>query len=389
VKTQVGIIGAGPAGLLLSHILARNGIDSVVLEQETRDDLENRNRAGLLEHTTLELLRHHGVGERASNFGLIQRGINVHFDGGAYRMDLAGLTEGKTTMIYGQKLLVRDMLEIRLAGAGKIIFGARVTNIAGLMNGKPTVSYSLATDTQNLECELVIGTDGSRGVSRYFLKGLEYVQFGNRYPFSWLGVLAEAQPASEELTYAISEFGFALQSMRSPQISRNYIQVDSRDSIANWPDTRIWEELERRFVSSANFKLNRGLIIERSITSMRSQVAGTFQYGPLFLAGDAAHIVPPTVAKGLNLAIFDVDLLSKAIIAYFVERDYTRLESYSFDCARRVWAAQAFSDEMTRLFHRDPQGDQFAYRLQLAHLERLVGSETVGRNFAERYSGFY
>jgi p-hydroxybenzoate 3-monooxygenase len=386
-QTQVGIVGAGPAGLLLSHLLHLQGIESVVLESRSREYVEQRVRAGVLEQGSVDVLTETGVGERLKREGLEHRGINLHFGGKSHRIDFPSLTGGRTITVYGQQEVVKDLIAARLSSGGETLFEAEALRVDGLEEDRPRVSYRQNGEEKTLECQMLAGCDGSHGVCREaipveILRGYERV-----YPFGWLGILAEAAPSSEELIYANHERGFALHSMRSPTISRNYLQVAPDEDLGEWPDQRIWEELQRRMETDAAFSLRSGPIVEKGVTSMRSFVTEPMQYRRLFLAGDAAHIVPATGAKGMNLAIADVRVLAEALTEFFARGAWRKLESYSATCLRRVWRAQHFSWWMTSMLHRMPGDDEYGRRLQLAQLEYVCASEAGATSLAENYVG--
>jgi p-hydroxybenzoate 3-monooxygenase len=363
MRTQVGIIGAGPAGLLLSHLLHREGIESVVLEARSRAYVEARVRAGVCEQGTVDLLRQLGLADRLDREGLVHHGIALRFDGENHRIPLTELT-GRSITVYGQQEIVKDLIA---AHRGDLRFEVPVTGIDGT---------TIAFEGGELECDVVVGCDGAHGVSRSAIPDPRVYE--QHYPFAWLGVLAEARPTHDELVYAAHERGFALHSMRSPELTRLYLQVRPDERLAEWPDDRIWEELHRRLGP-----VNEGPLIEKSITQLRGEVIETMRHDRLFLAGDAAHIVPATGAKGMNLAIHDVRRLAQVIVRLLEGNDD---ESYADVCLRRVWRAQQFSNFMTMLLHR--YDDEFARRLQLSQLRYLTGSTAAATSLAENYVGF-
>ncbi len=379
--TQVGIIGAGPAGLMLSHLLHRQGIASVVLERRSRDYIERRVRAGVLEQGSTDLLASTGVGERMMREGLVHDGIKLRFAGEEHRIDFRRLT-GKGITVYGQQEVVKDLIQQRLADGGEIWFEAEATAVDGIEDDQPRIACRRNGEDTTLACEFVAGCDGSHGVSR---AGLVAKSFERSYPFSWLGILAKTPPASDELIYAYHDRGFALHSMRSPEISRLYLQVDAADTMDAWPEARIWDELRLRLAEPG---LQAGEIIEAGITPMRSMVTEPMQHGRLFLAGDAAHIVPATGAKGMNLALADVRVLAEALAAWYRSKSRDLLDRYSERCLRRVWRAEHFSAWMTALLHRDPAGDPFDHKLRLSYLRYVVTSEAAATTLAENYVGF-
>src|SRR3989441_5875585 len=379
--TQVGIIGAGPAGLMLSHLLHRQGIASVVLERRSRDYVERRLRAGVLEQGSTDLLASTGVGERMTRDGLAHDCIKLRFAGEEHRVDFRRLT-GRGITVYGQQEVVKDLIKQRLADGGEIWFEAEATAVEGVEDDHPRVEYRRKGEKATLECEFVAGCDGSHGVARDAVAAESYER---AYPFSWLGILARTPPASDELIYAYHDRGFALHSMRSPEISRLYLQVDADDTIDAWPEARIWDELRLRL---AEPNLQAGEIIEAGITPMRSMVTEPMQHGLLFLAGDAAHIVPATGAKGMNLALADVKVLAEALAGSYRSNSRDLLNRYSERCLRRVWRAEHFSAWMTALLHRDPAGDPFDHKLRLSYLRYIVTSKAAATTLAENYVGF-
>ncbi len=388
MKTQIGIIGAGPAGLLLSHLLSLQGIDSVVLESRSQDYVIGRVRAGVLEQGTVDTLKAAGLGGRLENEGLEHEGIELLFNGIARRIDFPSLTKGKKVTVYGQKEVIIDLIAARQAAKAKLYFEAKASKIEGLESDKPVIHFEKDGQQHRLECDFVAGCDGFHGIARKSIPNDVLTVYEREYPFAWLGILAEAAPSSHELIYANTESGFALHSMRSPSISRNYLQCDPKDDIANWSDEQIWQELSQRLArKEGSFHLNTGKIIEKSITAMRSFVVEPMRYKNLFLAGDSAHIVPPTGAKGMNLAVADIRILSKAFIDFYKQTDTNGLDSYSETCLRRVWLAMRFSWWMTSLLHKFPDDDAFAYKLQLAQLDYATTSLAAKTSLAENYVG--
>jgi p-hydroxybenzoate 3-monooxygenase len=377
-RTQVAIVGAGPAGLMLSQLLGLAGIRSVVLEVRDQAYVEARVRAGVLEHGAAELLRAGGVGRRMDREGLVHRGISLNFSGERHHVDFEALT-GRTILVYGQQEVVKDLVAARLAAGGDVRFEAEVQSIDG---GAGTLRYSMGGQDAGLAADFVAACDGSHGVGRTALTGAGV--FERVYDHAWLGVLAQTPPASEELIYAYHDHGFALHSMRSPDVSRLYLQVAPDEDLANWPEDRIWEELRLRLDEP---DLQAGEILDLGITPMRSLVREPMQAGRLFLAGDAAHIVPPTGAKGMNLALADVAVLARGLSDWFRHGSSERLDRYSAECARRVWRAEHFSWFMTNLLHRDPHRDPFEHRLRLAGLRNVVSSRAAATALAENYVG--
>jgi len=386
VRTQVAIIGAGPAGLLLSHLLALSGVDSVVLEARSREYVERRVRAGVLEEPTVQLLREVGLGERMDREGLRHTGVSFRFDGADHRVDFAELT-GRGITVYGQQEVVKDLIAARLAAGGDVRFEVSDVTLRDLDSDQPKVSFRDADgQLRELRCDAVAGCDGFHGVSRESIPAGVLTVCERTYPFAWLGILAEAPPSHDELIYAYHERGFALHSMRSPRITRLYLQVAPDERVENWPDSRIWEELAIRLAADG-FSLTEGPVLEKSITSMRSFVVEPMRYGRLFLAGDAAHIVPPTGAKGMNLAVADVVRLSRALTAWLREKRTDLVEGYGRDCLPRVWRAQHFSWWMTSMLHRFPEDDAFQRQLQLAQLRYTMSSPAAATSLAENYVG--
>ncbi len=385
MRTQVGIVGAGPAGLMLAHLLHLAGIESVVLENRSREYVEKRVRAGVLEHPTVELLRETGLGERLDAQGLPHHGFALRFDGIDHRVALTDLT-GREITVYGQQEVVKDLIAARLGAGLAIEFEVTDVSVHDFTSERPRISFlDAAGVAQTLECDIIAGCDGFHGICRPAVAGALSV-YERAYPFAWLGVLARAAPSHEELIYAYSDRGFALHSMRSPEVTRLYLQVPPNEQIADWPDDRIWEELGLR-LEADGFTLTSGPIVEKSIAPMRSFVVEPMRHGRLFLAGDAAHIVPPTGAKGMNLAIADVRVLAAAVAAFVDDGREDLLDAYSDTCLRRVWRAEHFSWWMTSMLHRDPDGDPFDHRLQLSQLRYTASSEAALTSLAENYVG--
>jgi p-hydroxybenzoate 3-monooxygenase len=377
----VGIIGAGPAGLVLAHLLHLRGIDSVVLERHTREHIEKRVRAGVLEHGTVELLTAAGLGERLLRERLVHHGLELLFDGAGHRIPLTDLT-GRDITVYGQHEVVKDLVAARLATGRPLHFAVSDVSLSGLTD-RPTIRF----DGGTLDCDFVVGCDGFHGVSRPSTPDGALTVYERAYPYAWLGVLAETPPSSEELIYALHERGFALHSMRSPTVTRLYLQVRPDEPLADWPDARIWDELRTRLARrDPAWSLADGPILERSVAPMRSFVVDPMRYGRLFLAGDAAHIVPPTGAKGLNLAVADVKVLAEALDAFYDTGDGQLLDAYSATCLARVWRVQHFSWWMTSMLHRIDD-DPFTLQLQLSQLRYTVSSRAAATSLAENYVG--
>jgi p-hydroxybenzoate 3-monooxygenase len=386
-RTQVGIIGAGPAGLMLSHLLHLRGIESVILESASREHIETRIRAGVLEQGTVDLLTETGVGERLQRQGLFHGGIELRFSGRGHRIDFRELTGGKGVVIYAQHEVITDWVAARLAANGQIVFSAARVQIQGHDGPAPKIRCEQGGVVQELDCDFIVGCDGFHGVCRPAIPDGVITSYEQVYPFAWLGILAQAPPSSEELIYAHHERGFALLSMRSPEISRLYLQCSPEEDLTEWPDERIWAELHRRFELEGHWKLTEGPVLQKSVTGMRSFVAEPMQFGRLFLAGDSAHIVPPTGAKGLNLAIADVRVLASALSEYYGGGRMDLLNRYSDICLRRVWKVQRFSWWMTTMLHRHPSSSPFDQRRQLAELDYVTGSRAAAQTLAENYVG--
>jgi p-hydroxybenzoate 3-monooxygenase len=387
MRTQVAIIGAGPAGLLLSHLLHRAGIESVVLEARSREYVEQRVRAGVLEQGTVDTLIASGVGERMLREGLVHHGIELRFGGAGHRIAFEKLVPGRAITVYGQQEVVKDLIAARLAAGGQVLFEVADVTPEGFDGPDPSVSFTHDGGREVLEADFIAGCDGFHGVCRDAIPEGVLTFFDKEYPFGWLGALAAVAPSSEELIYSSNPRGFALHSMRSPELSRFYLQVAPDEDVANWPDDRIWAELAARLETVPGWALATGPVVEKGVTAMRSFVAEPMQYGRLYLAGDAAHIVPPTGAKGLNLAAFDVTVLTEALAAWYSAGDRTLLDGYSRACLRRVWRAQHFSWWMTTLLHSFASSDAYDRRLQESYLDYVCASEAASTSLAENYVG--
>jgi p-hydroxybenzoate 3-monooxygenase len=386
MRTQVGIVGAGPAGLTLAQLLAREGIESVILENRSREYVEKRIRAGVLEQGTVDLLRDAGVGDRMDREGIVHGGIYLQFDGERHHVPMSELTGGRGIVIYGQTEVVKDLIAARLDADLPLLFEVADVAVRDLESDRPRIGFSHHGATDELECDVIAGCDGFHGVCRPSIPGGVLRAFEREYPYGWLGILAEVAPSMDELVYTHSERGFALLSLRSPQLSRYYVQVEHDEDIDEWPDERIWEELQRRTVVDG-WTLREGPILEKGVTGMRSFVCEPMQYGNLFLTGDAGHIVPPTGAKGLNLAIHDVRVLAEALVNWYRTGSTALLDAYSAECLRRVWRAEHFSWWMTTMLHRPPDADPFGTQLQLAQLRYVTSSKAMATSLAENYTG--
>jgi p-hydroxybenzoate 3-monooxygenase len=385
-RTQVGIVGAGPAGLLLGQLLHRNGIDSIIVENRSREYVIDRVRAGVLEQGTVDLMTALGIGDRVKQCGLRHAGLYLSFERRRHRIDLAALTNGKAITVYGQNEVVHDLIEARDATSRPLYFecdGVAVDDI----ETAPRIRFLHAGEEHDVECEFIAGCDGFHGICRDAIPQSALTIYERTYPFGWLGILAEAPPSSDELVYTLHERGFALFSMRSPTITRLYLQVPPDEPIAGWSDERIWEEIFERMTTADGWRPAMGPILQKGVTPMRSFVAAPMQFGRLFLAGDAAHIVPPTGAKGLNLAASDVLVLGRALKHYYDGGDRSGLDSYSRVCVRRVWKAQRFSWWMTSLLHRSPGETPFDHQRQLADLDYVTSSHAAMTSLAEQYVG--
>lgn len=402
MRTQVGIVGGGPAGTLLSHLLHLRGIESVVLELRSREEVETTVRAGVLEDGTASLLRETGVADRMDREGAVHHGIELRFDGAGHRIDFTDLV-GKSIVIYGQQEVVKDLYTARLEAGGRILFGAAAVGLQDLDTREPRIRFRRGARFDSeageirfdgdapeevLHCDFVVGADGFFGPCRSAIPANIRTEHSRTYPFGWFGILVEGPPSTEELIYALHDRGFALVSTRSPEIQRLYFQCDPTDHVGNWSDGRIWDELQARLATSeADWTLQRGDIFQKSIVQMRSFICEPMQHGRLFLAGDAAHIVPPTGAKGMNLAVSDVLVLSRGLAAFYTSGDAELLDSYSQTCLRRVWKASRFSWWMTSMLHRFHDEDDFRYRLQLAELDYVTSSRAASTSLAENYVG--
>ena len=387
MHTPVAIIGAGPSGLLLGQLLHRAGIPNVILERQTPDYVLSRIRAGVLEQGMVELLRKAGVHERMDAEGLVHDGFELALSGRRVHIDLKGLTGGKTVMIYGQTEVTRDLMAAREAAGATTVYQASNVQIHDAKGERPWLTYEYNGETHRLDCDYIAGCDGFHGVARQSIPADAIKTFERVYPFGWLGILADTPPVNEELVYATHERGFALCSMRSPTRTRYYVQVDAEEKVENWSDERFWNELKARLPQDLASKLVTGPSIEKSIAPLRSFVVEPMQYGKLFLVGDAAHIVPPTGAKGLNLAASDVSTLFDILVKVYQEGRTDLLQRYSEICLRRVWKAERFSWWMTSMLHRFPGADAFSERITATELDYFVSSEAGRQTIAENYVG--
>lgn len=389
MRTTVGIIGAGPAGLLLARLLHNAGIDSVVLETRDRAYVEQRQRAGILEQGTVDVLREAGAAARMDREGIGHDGIELRFDRRRHRVDFPALTGGRSVMVYAQTEVCKDLIALQLAAGGPLLFEAEALAVEGAETQSPRIRFRHQGRESVLECDYVVGCDGSWGVAREAVPAEASRVFERTYPFGWLGILADVPPSHDELVYARHDRGFALLSMRSPTVTRAYLQVPAGTDAADWGDEEIWDELDRRLeTDDPSWTLKRGPITAKSVTPMRSHVHEPMRHGRVFLAGDAAHIVPPTGAKGLNLAVGDVVTFARALVELRDTGSDARLEAYSATCLRRVWQAERFSYAMTTMLHRAPDATPFDDRVQLAQLDRITTARSAETDLAESYTGF-
>jgi p-hydroxybenzoate 3-monooxygenase len=385
LRTQVAIVGAGPAGLLLGHLLQREGIDSVIIERRSREYVERRVRAGVIEFGVANSLEEVGAGERMRREGLVHHGVEFRFDHQSHRVNLSELTGEKTITVYGQQELVKDLIELRLTSGGALHFETEATVLSDLTSDRAFVEGVNHEGPFRLSCEFVAGCDGSFGVAHQSLPNSALRRYERTYPFAWLGILAEAVPISEELIYCRHELGFALCSMRSPTVSRLYLGVAPSARLEEWSDERIWNELNTRLATDSSPDITQGPIVERSLTTMRSVVNAPMRYGRLFMAGDAAHIVPPTGAKGMNLALADIRVLAPALCESLKNGNDDLLETYSEKCLERVWRAEEFSNYMTQMLHPHEE-DDFENEVQRARLRQVVSSKEASTVLARNYT---
>jgi p-hydroxybenzoate 3-monooxygenase len=385
-RTQVAIVGAGPAGLLLGRLLELAGVETVVLERQSREYVEQRQRAGILEQGTMDLLGQVGVGERMHEHGFVHEGIELVFNGEGHRIDFAALC-GRRVALWPQTEVVKDLIAARVASGAPLEFDVSEVAVHDLESDRPRVTFVDGEGaSREVTCVVVAGCDGFHGICRQSVPEEALTVVEREYPFGWLGILAQVAPSCDELIYANSERGFALHSMRTSEVSRLYVQCDPADELGEWPDTRIWEELHLR-LAHGDWSLQEGPIFDKSITPMRSFVASPMRHGRLFLAGDAAHIVPPTGAKGLNLAVADVKLLADALVPFLATGDARAVDDYSDRALRRVWRAEHFSFWMTSMLHHFPEANGFDRGLQRSQLDYVVSSEAAMTTLAENYTG--
>jgi len=387
MRTQVGIIGAGPAGLMLSHLLRRQGIQSIVIESRSRAHCEERVRAGVLEQGTVDLLIETGLGDRLKREGLVHHGIELRFNRRRHRINMFELTEGRAITVYGQQEVIKDLVQAQLNAGGEVHFEAEVVGLQQLEGAKPAIHFRQNDEAREITCDFIAGCDGFHGISRPSIPAGAVTMYEREYPFAWLGILAEAPPSSKEVTYTNHERGFALLSMRSPTLSRLYLQCRPDENLGEWSDQRIWQELHAR-TEAEGFALAEGPILQKGVTPMRSFVVEPMQFGRLYLAGDAAHIVPPTGAKGMNLAIADVTVLARALAEFYKTGSQDLLSRYSQACLCRVWRVQHFSWWMTSMLHRFEGDNGFDHRRQLAELDYVTSSRVAAQSLAENYVGW-
>ena len=386
-RTQVGIVGAGPSGLMLGHLLHLHGIDSVIIEDRSEEHVIERVRAGVLEQGSVDLMIQVGVGDRLQREGMRHEGIYIAFGGDRHRIDMAGLTGGRAITIYGQNEVVKDLIAARRASGRPLVYDVADVSVHDFDGTRPRIRYRHEGESCEVACDFIAGCDGFHGICRPSVPSGVLALYEREYPFAWLGILANAAPSSDELVYSLTDRGFALFSMRSPSVTRLYLQVAPDEDINEWPDDRIWAELRTRLKTSDGWEPNVGPITQKGVTPMRSFVADPMRSGRLFLAGDAAHIVPPTGAKGLNLAMADVWRLSRALAAHYESGSDRQLDEYSDRGVRRTWRAQRFSWWMTSMLHRADSDNAFDHRRQLAELEYLVSSKAAMTSLAENYVG--
>ena len=387
MRTQVGIVGAGPAGLMLSHLLHLEGIESVIIERSNREHVRTRLRAGVLEQGTVDLMREVGLGERLGQLGLVQNGIDFRFAGESHRIDFTQATGGRAVVVYPQHEVVTDLMNARERAGGQVIYDAPVTRIEGLQGERPVIHYEVDGQARELSCDFVAGCDGFRGVCREAIPADVLKVYDRIYPFGWLGILADAPPASPEITWGCHDNGFAMMSLRTPTVTRLYLQCEPDENPDNWSDDRIWSELHTRLDVPGMPTLREGAILQKGVTAMRSFLAEPMQYGKLYLAGDSAHIVPPTGAKGLNSAFADIKVLGRALVERYKRGSLDLLQRYSDICLRRMWLVQRFSAGLCTMTHRFEGDSAFIHRLQRADLEYMTGTVPGRLAFSENFVG--
>lgn len=387
MRTQVGIVGAGPAGLMLSHLLHLEGIESVIIESRSREHVRTRLRAGVLEQGAVDLMREVGVGERLDQLGLVQNAIDFRFGGESHRVDFTQATGGRTVVVYPQHDVVTDLMTARERTGGQVIYDAPVTRIEGLQSERPVIHYEVEGQARSLSCDFVAGCDGFRGVCREAIPASVLKVYDRIYPFGWLGILADAPPASPDITWGCHDNGFAMMSLRTLTVTRLYLQCLPDEDPDNWSDDRIWRELHTRLDVPGMPTLREGAILQKGVTAMRSFLAEPMHYGRLYLAGDAAHIVPPTGAKGLNSAFADIKVLGRALIEHYKRGSNDFLQRYSDICLRRMWLVQRFSAGLCTMVHRFPDENPFVQRLQRADLDYMTGTASGRLAFSENFVG--
>ena len=387
MRSQVGIVGAGPAGLMLSHLLHLEGIESVIIERSNREHVRTRLRAGVLEQGTVDLMREVGLGERLGQLGLVQNGIDFRFAGESHRIDFTQATGGRAVVVYPQHEVVTDLMNARERAGGQVIYDAPVTRIEGLQGERPVIHYEVDGQARELSCDFVAGCDGFRGVCREAIPADVLKVYDRIYPFGWLGILADAPPASPEITWGCHENGFAMMSLRTPTVTRLYLQCEPDENPDNWSDDRIWSELHTRLDVPGMPTLREGAILQKGVTAMRSFLAEPMQYGKLYLAGDSAHIVPPTGAKGLNSAFADIKVLGRALVERYKRGSLDLLQRYSDICLRRMWLVQRFSAGLCTMTHRFEGDSALIHRLQRADLEYMTGTVPGRLAFSENFVG--
>jgi p-hydroxybenzoate 3-monooxygenase len=387
MRTQVGIIGAGPAGLMLSHLLHLEGIDSVIIERSEQDHVRSRLRAGVLEQGTIEMMREVGLGERVGRLALEQHALDFRFNNRSHRLDFHEASDGKSAWVYPQHEVVADLMRVREEAGAQIFYDSPVSRIDGLEGSQPVIYFESEGKQLKLSCDFVAGCDGFRGISRSAIPGDKLRVYDRVYPFGWLGILADAPPAIQDITWGCHSDGFAMMSIRTPEVTRLYLQCDPEDSPDNWSDDRIWAELHNRLDVDGQPPINEGRITQKGVTAMRSFICEPMRFGRMFLAGDAAHIVPPTGAKGLNSAMADVKVLGRSLVEYYKQSDLRWLDNYSDTCLERMWLVQRFSAGLCTMVHQFPGESDFQRRMQLAELNYMTGTREGRATFAQNFTG--